>query len=231
MPHQDGSLDTLTQVVHGSLDAILVIDETGRIVEWNPQAEEMFGWSRPEALTRLNHETVIPERLRAKHVAGVLRYLETGERVILEQRLEVVGLRRSRAEFPAELTVTVHVIRGQRRFAAFVRDLTGAKETERLLLENQRRLAHVARLNTLSELASGIAHEVNQPLTAIAAVAALGPLTDDVHKLRDALSRVDQYVRLAGQIVRRFRKLAEKSTVDRKPCDLNEQILEAIELL
>ena len=231
MERDKDQLDTLSQVVHASLDAIMVIDRTGRIVEWNPRAEEMFGWPRSEALGRLVHETVIPERLRDKHVAGIERFLETGESVMLQQRLEVVGVRHDGEEFPVELTVTVHENRGEPRFAAFVRDLTEAKKTEQLLQDHQRRLAHVARLNTLSELASGIAHELNQPLTAIANLAATGALSDDVGTVHETLRKIEECVHVAGQLVRRFRKLAAKSAVDRRRRNINEQIREVIALL
>ncbi len=70
----------LSRVLDSSVDAIIVIDEHGIIVEWNTQSMVMFGWAKDEALGRFIHETVIPERLRSNHIKGIERYLETGER-------------------------------------------------------------------------------------------------------------------------------------------------------
>ncbi|MEM7234792.1 MAG: ATP-binding protein, partial [Planctomycetota bacterium] len=141
------------------------------------------------------------------------------------------GVRKNASEFPAELAVTVHQSGDERRFSAFIRDLTEVKRTEALLQEHQRRLAHVTRFNTLGELASGIAHELNQPLTAIANAAAIGLLADDVEESKSALRNVEKCVDVAGRLVKRFRKLAARSTVDRRICSLNEQITDVVELL
>ena len=120
---------------------------------------------------------------------------------------------------------------GGKYFAAFVRDLTNAKQTEQLLAEQQRRLAHVTRLNTLSELASGIAHEMNQPLTAIANVAAVGLASNQLDATHDQIRKIEKYVAHTGQLVGRFRKLTTKSVVARKSHDINRQINEVIGLL
>ena len=221
--------DVLTHVVHASPYAIIVIQHTGQIVEWNPQAQTIFGWQREEVLGEPVHEVVIPERLRENHVAGIEQFLKTGESQILGKRLEVPGVRKSGKEFPAELSVTMES--GGKYFAAYVRDLTNTKQTEQLLAEQQRKLAHVTRLNTLSELASGIAHEMNQPLTAIANVAAVGLASNDIDVTHDEVRKIEKYVAHAGQLVGRFRKLTTKSIVARKPHDINQQINEVIGLL
>lgn len=221
--------DVLSHVLLASPYAIIVIQKSGSVVEWNPQAEILFGWSRDQAIGKPIHELVIPERLREKHIGGIQNFLDTGDSRVLGKRVQVSGMRRSGKEFPAELSITMGT--GGKYFAAFVRDLSGIKQTEKLLLENQQRLAHVTRLNTLSELATGIAHEMNQPLTAIANVAAYGLLSENIDETYEQLRKVEQYVALAGQLVSRFRSLASESINERDLDSVNDQINEVLGLL
>ena len=229
MTYSDSPTELLFHVLHASPYAIIVIEKSGMIVEWNPQAEALFGWPREEALGQPIHELVIPERLRTNHISGIESFLRTGESQVLGKRLQVAGLRRNGDEFPAELSITMET--EGKYFAAFVRDLTDVKQTEKLLLENQQRLAHVSRLNTLSELASGIAHEINQPLTAIANTAATSLLSNDIKVTQEHLNKIEKYVALAGQLVNRFRSLASKSFEEKELVDINTPINEALELM
>ena len=218
-------------MLESSVDAIIVINDRGEIIEWNPQSQAMFGWSREEAIGRLIHETVIPQRLRNKHLHGVERYLVTGESHVEEKRLEVLGVRRNGDEFAAELTVTMHEQAQNRCFSAFVRDLTRTKETERRLHEQEQQVAHVTRLSTLNELAAGIAHELNQPLTAIAGLASMSSVINDVQELHEMMTQIEEFTLQAGQLVNGFRKLASKSHNSFVTCDLNELIVDAVGLL
>ncbi|HEU0014849.1 MAG TPA: PAS domain S-box protein, partial [Longimicrobium sp.] len=119
-----GSEARLRGVFEASLDAIIVTDTASRILEWNHQAEALFGWSAQEAVGRTLGETIIPARFRADHDRGVRHYLATGQGPILNRRIRIAALRRDGHELPVELTVAparwgTHVV-----FTAFVRDLT-----------------------------------------------------------------------------------------------------------
>jgi two-component system cell cycle sensor histidine kinase/response regulator CckA len=136
-----------------ALDAIVTIDDSSVIREWNRHAEVLFGWSREEAIGRRLQDTIIPTRYRDQHVAGVHRFLASGEGPILNRRIEIEALRRDGTEVPVELTVTPATSGDHTVFSAFVRDLTERRrvEAERTL---KQALTHVlSESRTLSEAA------------------------------------------------------------------------------
>jgi PAS domain S-box-containing protein len=105
-------------------DAFISIDRLGVIVEWNQAAERILGWPRHEALGRSLAETVIPERFRRDHHAGIERYLATGEGPVLFETIELAALHASGSELPVELTIWPSRLDGELRFNAFLRDVT-----------------------------------------------------------------------------------------------------------
>ncbi|MEQ1655865.1 MAG: PAS domain S-box protein [Nitrospira sp.] len=111
-------------VIDGAMDAIILMDESGRIASWNQKAEAMFGWSMQEAVGRDLAETIIPPSLREAHRNGLARYLRTGVGTVLNQMVDLTGLRRDGTEFPVELTVTSLALESGRMLSAFVRDVT-----------------------------------------------------------------------------------------------------------
>ena len=219
----------MSHIFNMSPFAIVVINCDGQIIEWNPQAEETFGWTRDEALGRMVHETVIPERLRNRHLNGIQNFLATGHSRILNKAQEVTGVRKSGEEFPAQLSVTMQ--EESDCFAAFVRDVTKTKQTEQLLHEHKNNLARVAGLNTMNELATGIAHEINQPLTAIGNIAAVGMQCNDLDESREYFRQVEDYVMQVGKLVTSFRSLANKMKTSRSQANLNHLVQSVLELL
>ncbi|HVE66540.1 MAG TPA: PAS domain S-box protein, partial [Thermoanaerobaculia bacterium] len=117
-------------VLETALEGIVTIDEGGKIVEFNPSAERIFGYPRREAIGRPMAELIIPERMRAAHHAGLERYLRTGEARVLARRLEMPALRSDGTEFAVELTIT-RIPTSPPFFTGFVRDMSAAKESER----------------------------------------------------------------------------------------------------
>jgi PAS domain S-box-containing protein len=119
-----------TAILEASLDGFILMNHEGRIVDWNPAAEEMFGAKRAETAGKLLGETIVPERLREAHQKGLARYLATGESRILGRRYELPALRSDGTEFPAEISIT-HIPRtGPPLFAGYVRDITERRENE-----------------------------------------------------------------------------------------------------
>jgi protein-histidine pros-kinase len=118
--------------VESSLDAVVTIDEQGKVIGWNPQAQTIFGWSYEEIVGRSLAETIIPPAYRDAHRAGLERFLATGEGPMLNQRLELSALRRNGQEFPIELSISPLQIGGGYQFSAYVRDLTERKRAESL---------------------------------------------------------------------------------------------------
>ena len=123
----------LRATIDNALDAVVQMDSEGIIINWNNQAEKIFGWTREEAVGRALHETIIPPQYREEHVRGLQRYLLTGEKYILNSRVEIVGIHRDGHEFPVELSITSIVMMGKSEFNAFIRDITKKKESEELI--------------------------------------------------------------------------------------------------
>ena len=119
-------------IISTSHDAFVAIDESGIIADWNPQAENTFGWSRNEALGRKLSETIIPKRHRAAHVRGLQRFLSTGKTRLLNRRIELSAVHRDGHEFPVELTISPVQMGEAFVFNAFVRDITERKQTEEI---------------------------------------------------------------------------------------------------
>ena len=125
-------------IVHGALDAVVTMDGRGVVVEWNPQAEATFGFTREEAVGATLSELIIPPQFRAAHAAGMQRYLKTGEDVILERRVEITALRKDGREFPVELTVIPLQVGRELMFSSFIRDITESKQAEEAQKEHRK---------------------------------------------------------------------------------------------
>lgn len=133
-------------ILRQTLDAVVLMDAVGRVVEWNPTATDIFGYSREEAVGAFVADLIVPEEFRARHREGLRRYLTSGQASILNRRVEVPALRRDGARIPVELTVTpVDPTNGPALFTGFVRDITDRKRDQQALLESRERFAHVAR--------------------------------------------------------------------------------------
>ena len=117
------------RLVDTGLDAVLGMDEQGRITEWNAQAETMFGWRREEAVGQRLSEMLIPMRYRSDHEEGLRRFLTSGEGPLLNRRVEITAVRRNGSEFPVEVSIAPYRIGGTWAFSGFVRDITAARFT------------------------------------------------------------------------------------------------------
>ncbi len=123
----------MRQVINSALDAIVTMDAAGSILDWNPRAEVIFGWSANEACGRSLSDTIIPPQFRAAHQKGLETFLATGSGPILNRRIEVTALRRDGAEFPIELAVTALQMDEGITFTAFIADISERKRAEAAL--------------------------------------------------------------------------------------------------
>jgi PAS domain S-box-containing protein len=114
-------------IVESALDAVVTMNEDGRITGWNPQAEAIFGWRLDEALGQRLADLIVPEKHRAAHQQGLAHFLVTGQGSVLNKRLELTALRRGSYEFPVELTIAAIQIGDHFEFSAFIRDITERK--------------------------------------------------------------------------------------------------------
>jgi len=200
-------------------DAMIVIDERGMIQSFSSAAERQFGWTPDEAIGR-NVSTLMPNPYRDAHDGYLMRYLTTGERRIIGIGRVVVGERKDGSTFPMELAVGEMRSRDQRYFTGFVRDLSERQAAERRLQDLQAELVHVARLTALGEMASALAHELNQPLSAASnfvrgSIRLLDQGAPDKAKIRDALVQAGDQTLRAGQIIRRLRDFVAKGEAER----------------
>lgn len=200
----------LRAIVTTVRDAIVVIDEGGIIQQFSGNAERLFGFPSGEVQGR-NVSMLMPEPHRNEHDGYLRRYLTTGERRMIGVGRFVVGQRKDGTTFPMDLSVGEVVLEGKRQFVGFVRDLSEHHEREQLLHEVQSELLHMSRLSTMGQMASTLAHELNQPLAAISnylqgSRRLLEQASDErsAH-LRDALDKAGEQALRTGQIIRRLR--------------------------
>ncbi|ODP38892.1 PAS domain-containing sensor histidine kinase [Sphingomonas turrisvirgatae] len=212
-------------------DAIVVIDEAGLIRDFSPAATRMFGWDADEVNGR-NVSVLMPDPYRSAHDDYLQRYYRTGERRIIGKGRVVVGVRKDGSTFPLELAVGEMRVSGQRHFTGFIRDLTERQQAEARLQELQAELVHVSRLTALGEMASALAHELNQPLSAIANYLKGSRMLlkrDDVplDRVGDAVERASEQALRAGDIIRRLREFVARGETERAVESLPKLVEEA----
>jgi two-component system sensor kinase FixL len=212
-------------------DAIVVIDEAGLIRDFSPAAERMFGWEAEE-VRGANVSMLMPDPYRSAHDSYLQRYYESGEKRIIGKGRVVVGARKDGSTFPLELAVGEMRVGGQRHFTGFIRDLTERQQAEARLQELQSELVHVSRLTALGEMASALAHELNQPLSAITNYLKGSRMLlarDEVplDRLRDAVERAGEQALRAGDIIRRLREFVARGEAERSVESLPKMVEEA----
>lgn len=213
-------------------DAMIVIDEHGLMQSFSAAAERLFGYTAPEVLGR-NVNMLMPSPYREAHDSYLARYLATNERRIIGIGRIVVAKRKDGSTFPIELAVGEVKGEGTRLFTGFVRDLTERQERDRRLQEVQAELIHVSRLSELAQMVSALAHEVNQPLSAITAyLKATSRFLEsgDQQKAAAIVQRATEQTDRASAIIRRLREFVKKGDVERRAEDLAKVIDEAVAL-
>lgn len=224
----------LHAVIDAAVDAVFVIDQSGRIRMTNAAAEGLFGWSAAEMEGR-DVSMLMPEPDRSAHAGYIARFLATGEPRVIGRGRDVQAQRRDGSCFPVHLSIGEVAGSDPPCFIGFLHDLSARqRETEDALRLNQR-LMQVTRMATLGEMSSGIAHEVNQPLTAItnyalAAERLLGFAEPDIDEARGALREIVHEARRAADIIRRLRHITRGGEERNEPTRVAE-LLDALETL
>jgi two-component system, LuxR family, sensor kinase FixL len=223
--HLQSILDTIP-------DAMIVIDEQGVMRSFSSAAERLFGHRAAEVLGR-NVSMLMPSPYRESHDGFLERYMRTGERRIIGIGRVVVGERKDGTTFPMELAVGEMRSSNQRFFTGFVRDLSERQKTEARLQELQSELVHISRLTAMGEMASTLAHELNQPLSAIANYLKgsrrllEGSAEPTAATLRDAMDKAGDQALRAGQIIRRLREFVARGESEKRVESLTKLVEEA----
>lgn len=223
--HLESILDTV-------LDATVVIDTSGIMLSFNASAERQFGYSQDEVIGQ-DVSMLMPSPYREQHDGYLSRYLATGEKRIIGVDRVVVGRRKDGSTFPMKLAVG-EVRSGDRvYFTGFIRDLTERQESEAKLEEARSELARLARINELGEMASTLAHELNQPLSAIANYVQgcrrlLEKLDEEnANRMRGALEETARQALRAGDIIRHLREYVTHGDTVKLPADVKTLVEEA----
>ena len=223
--HLQSILDTV-------LDATVVIDAEGIMLSFNTSAVRQFGYTPAEAVGQ-NVSMLMPSPYRDQHDGYLERYLGTGEKRIIGVDRVVVGRRKDGSTFPMKLAVG-EMRQGDRvYFTGFIRDLTEREESQAMLDQARSELARLARLNELGEMASTLAHELNQPLSAIANYVQgcrrmLDKLDEEyANRMRGALDETAKQALRAGDIIRHLREFVTRGETDKGPEDINHLVEEA----
>ena len=225
-------LQYLASIIESSEDAIVGKTLEGVVTAWNSASEAMFGYSAEEMIGQPVTRLLPPDRLHEE--AMILDGLRRGERL---RHFETVRRRKDGSEFAAALTISP--IRGPSGeiigASKIVRDITAERQSQSHIQRLQAELAHVARLTTMGQMASAIAHELNQPLTAVSNnVGALNRLLTTANlqpdRVRDIVDRIRQQTTRAGEVIRRLRAHVGKRSTTRRREDVNSVVREAVEL-
>ncbi len=222
----------LGSILDTVLDATIVSDENGIITSFNSAAVRQFGYSESEAIGE-NLRLLMPQPYKVEHDGYMRRYMATGEKRIIGVDRVVVGQRKDGSTFPMKLAVGEIKRGGKRFFTGFVRDLTEREESAARLQEIQAELARLGRLNEMGEMASTLAHELNQPLSAIAnyvhgcARLLQNAVGDRDIQVRDALLEAGEQSIRAGQIIRHLREFVTKGETEKRTESLRQLVEEA----
>jgi two-component system, LuxR family, sensor kinase FixL len=213
-------------------DAMIVIGEDGIVQSFSSAAERLFGYSAAEVIGK-NVKMLMPSPYRESHDDYLRRYLRTGERRIIGIGRVVVGERKDGSTFPMELAVGEMRSSDRHFFTGFIRDITQRQKSEARLQELQSELAHVSRLTAMGQMASALAHELNQPLSAIVSYMKGSRRLlesggeDRSGLLRDAMDKAGDQALRAGQIIRRLREFVGRGDSERRVESVKKLIEEA----
>ena len=225
----------LMSVLNTAVDGIIVVDEQARILVYNKACEKLFGYSAAEILGQ-NVRSIMPRDYAEAHNRYMHNYMATGQRKIIGIGREVRARHKDGTEFPVELSVGEASTPDGRQFIGILRDLRSRKEAEQRVNDLQAELVHLARVSAMDEMGAALAHELNQPLTAImlymqAIARSLEKRSDPADAtFKTVLAKAVHEAERAGNIISRMRQFVEKREPNRRPIDLNNVVDEAVEL-
>lgn len=224
----------LNSIFNAAVEGIITIDRNGCVVTANAAVKSILGYAEEELVGKSVNMLMSPEQAE-QHDQHIRNYIDRGNSKIIGSIREVEGLHKGGWRVPLDLSLAEFFIDGEIFFTGILRDTRQRKLQEQENREHLEELAHVMRLGLMGEMASGIAHEVNQPLTAIVAytevsVNLLKSPNPDTVKLAGILAKIHQQGLRAGQIIHQMRDFIRSKTTSRVPVSINQLIRDCIGL-
>lgn len=225
--------DPLGIILRTAADPVVIMKMDGTVAGWNDAAEATFGWTAEQANGRRLSDLIIPPRDRPAHEAGLRRYAATGKTFIIGRNIDVTAIHRSGHEIPIELSV---ISAGCSRdlCVGILRDISQTRRNEAKISSLQADLAHLERLAAMNLMASTIAHELNQPLTASTnyltggrRLMSKGDHQGAAEAMERARSQMDRIAKIIGNV----RKMVRSTKPRTELISVAETIEESLELL
>jgi PAS domain S-box-containing protein len=213
-------------IIESALDAVIQMDETGIITEWNPQAQAIFGWARDDALGRRLSELIVPPGHRARHEAGLARFLATGQSAVIGKRFVIDALHKDGHEITVELAISARRRgSGAYVFSGFVRDLT-----QQIVIEGQLRQAQ--KMEAIGNLTGGMAHDFNNLLGVIVGNLDMArQRTGHDADLHEIIGEALEAAWHGADLTRRLLAFARRQPLRPARVDVNELVADTVRLL
>ena len=236
-----GTNEQFSALMNAAVDGILLINDRGSIEAVNSAVERLLGYCREEIVGK-NVSVLMPEPDKSQHDGYLSNYLNSGDAKIIGIGREVKARCKSGKIVPIYLSVGDYHDGNQAKFVGIIRDLSQQKSREAKLAEAEKEihqlvshLAQVSRVSVMGEMAANIAHEINQPLSAIATYAQsarrlLNAETPNLHTLSKPLDKIAEQALRAGEIIKGIRNWVRDQDTERQRCALDKLILAVIEI-
>jgi PAS domain S-box-containing protein len=205
-------------MLEAAIDAVITMDDSGRITEFSPAAERTFGYTRDDVMGKELAEVLVPPDLRDRHRGGLARYLATGEASILGRRIELRAMRADGQEIPVEVAINRIDVPGPPTFTGYVRDISAQRRLEDSLRQAQK-------MDAIGQLAGGVAHDFNNMLTVIDGFSAL--LLDELDTTdarRELVEEIQRATGRAASLTGQLMAVSRRQALRLQAVDLNELI-------
>lgn len=223
----------LNSIFNASIEGIITVDINGIIISVNAAVETIFGYL-PDELIGHSITKLMPGP-ESKKLPDFKNYLQLQISEFISQVREVEGLRKDGSVVPLDLSVAEFIMDDIRYFTGIIRDVSSRKQQAKHDKDHLEALAHVTRLGLMGEMASGIAHEVNQPLTAISGYTQgclnlISAGTQDLARFTEILQKTHSEALRAGQIIHRMREFVKSRKIYRSTVYVNALVKDALSL-